>query len=88
MILVDCLPNHKIPDVATYLEYDFNEYTQDETHAKNIVQMLLEQGTDLYFSGGLRASSSARERHTGPSWGWSERSHDCQEEILHTEHIV
>lgn len=47
MILIDCLPNHKIPDVATYLEYDFNEYTQDETHAKNIVQMLLEQGTEL-----------------------------------------
>lgn len=47
MILVDCLPNHKIPDIATYLEYDFNEYTQDETHAKNIVQMLLKQGTEL-----------------------------------------
>lgn len=47
MILVDCLPNHKIPDVATYLEYDFTYYTQDETHAQNIVRMLLEQETEL-----------------------------------------
>lgn len=87
MILVDCLPNHKIPDIATYLEYDFNEYTQDETHAKNIVQMLLEQGTDLDGCCTFREDCVPLTARVSEC-GWSERSHDCQKEILHTEHIV
>lgn len=47
VVLVDCLPNHEIPDVARYLEYDFTDHTQDETHAKTIVQMLLKHGAEL-----------------------------------------